>query len=231
MRQAAAPKHEGGFTLIEVLVVVGILAVLLAIVLIAINPTKQFQNVRNTQRSANVTSILDGIYNDMINNAGVKAAALTNVTSLPMSLGKAPILAPTGTTFSSPNLTFTGLTANVVTSGNVIVTSCSQAADNGSWPVTSGTATTLVVTDAGGSATSATGCQITTAIDLCSALVPSDIGDLPTDPSSGSVTGGPTPCNAATTTYTTGYTVAQSSNRFTIAAPSAENGATISVLR
>jgi len=54
--------NQGGFTLIELLVVIGILAILLAITLIALNPTQHFQGARNSQRSSDVTAILDGIY-------------------------------------------------------------------------------------------------------------------------------------------------------------------------
>jgi len=53
---------QKGFTLVEVLVVIGILAVLLAITLVAINPGQHFIDSRNTQRSANVGAILDAIY-------------------------------------------------------------------------------------------------------------------------------------------------------------------------
>ena len=43
-------NNEKGFTLIEVLVVIGILAVLLAIVIIAINPAKNFDRCVVYQR-------------------------------------------------------------------------------------------------------------------------------------------------------------------------------------
>lgn len=70
-----------------------------------------------------------------------------------------------------------------------------------------------------------------TFIDTCADLVPAYLADLPKDPSSGTVTGGATPCAAGVTAYDTGYTIAKTSGRFTIAAPSAENSATISVTR
>ncbi len=50
-----------GFTLIEVLVVVGLIAVLAAITFIAINPAKNFADARNTQRSSDVLQILNAV--------------------------------------------------------------------------------------------------------------------------------------------------------------------------
>ncbi len=52
---------QKGFTLIEILVVIGILAVLLAIVLIAINPQQQFKQANDTQRRSDVNAILNAI--------------------------------------------------------------------------------------------------------------------------------------------------------------------------
>jgi type IV pilus assembly protein PilA len=50
-----------GFTLIELVVVIGILAVLLAIVLIAINPGRQFKQANDTKRRNDVNAILNSI--------------------------------------------------------------------------------------------------------------------------------------------------------------------------
>ena len=70
-----------------------------------------------------------------------------------------------------------------------------------------------------------------TGIDVCTDLTPTYLAGLPTDPSSGTVTGGSSPCDIGVTAYITGYTIAQSNGRFTISAPTAEDGATISVTR
>lgn len=59
-----------GFTLIEILVVIGIIAVLAAIVLVAINPALRFAQAQNSQRNANITAILDAAGQYIVDNQG-----------------------------------------------------------------------------------------------------------------------------------------------------------------
>src|ERR1019366_6117002 len=126
-------EDQGGFTLIELLVVIGLLAILLAITLIAINPNKHFQDARNAQRQSNVSEILNGIYEYEAANNGNLPTAVKNIGTNALKLGEAPTLAPTGTTFASTNVTFTGLTSNTVTTGNVLVAGCTNAGNNGDY--------------------------------------------------------------------------------------------------
>jgi prepilin-type N-terminal cleavage/methylation domain-containing protein len=63
-------KDQSGFTLIEILVVIGIIAVLAAIVIIAINPARQFKQARDAQRRSDTNAILNAIGQYIADNKG-----------------------------------------------------------------------------------------------------------------------------------------------------------------
>lgn len=64
-------SKQKGFTLIEILLVMGIIAILAAVVIVAINPARQFAQARNSQRTSNVFSILNAISQNMADHQGV----------------------------------------------------------------------------------------------------------------------------------------------------------------
>jgi len=73
-RLRARPKENrskaSGFTLLEVLMVIGILAILSTLVLVAINPARQFKIARDSQRTSNVAAILSAIGQNLTDHSG-----------------------------------------------------------------------------------------------------------------------------------------------------------------
>ncbi|MCA9308337.1 MAG: type II secretion system protein [Patescibacteria group bacterium] len=147
--------RDQGFTLIELLVVIGILTVLLAIVLIAINPGRQFSQANNTKRRSDVNAILNAVHQYSADNQG-------DLSTINGGSGTLPATA-------------------------------TDVADSGA--------------------------------DICDALVPTYIAELPTDPTDGTEF-------SSCTTYSADYQISiGAGNRITVSAPAAELGETISVTR
>ncbi len=66
-----------GFTLVEVLLVIGILSVLASIVIIAINPARQLADARDAERLSDVYSIMNALHQYAADNEGVFPSAAT----------------------------------------------------------------------------------------------------------------------------------------------------------
>lgn len=80
-KKAILTKTQKGFTLIEILIVIGIIAILAAVVIVAINPGRQFAQARNSQRSSNVNTILNAINQYGVENKGALPASITSTAT------------------------------------------------------------------------------------------------------------------------------------------------------
>ena len=77
MLRSIVPARQKGFTLIELLVVIGIIGILAAVVLVAVNPRRQFASARDTQRRADLYSLTNAIYQFATENNGSLPTAIT----------------------------------------------------------------------------------------------------------------------------------------------------------
>jgi type IV pilus assembly protein PilA len=112
-------KTQKGFTLLEVLLVVAIIAILAGIVIIAINPGKNLGDTRNSQRSADVNTIINGVYQYELDNNGnlPGVGSRTGAVAIPTAPTAAVEICNTATT------TCTGLVdlAVLTTNGKYVV--------------------------------------------------------------------------------------------------------------
>ena len=157
-------QNKKGFTLIEVLLVIVIIAILAAIVLVAVNPAKQIADSNNAQRRSDVNAILNASWQYALDNQG-STEGLSTSGALPDDM-------------------WIGFDESIIASDD---TTASLA-------------------------------------DLCAAMTPDYLAEMPVDPTAGSFTS----CDD----YDTGYMIYQDwDGRIHVSAPNAENGATISITR
>ena len=69
-----------GFTLIEILVVIGMLAILSTVVLVAVNPLRQFAEARNSQRQSNVAALLNAVSERVADDGGLFISSSTQLS-------------------------------------------------------------------------------------------------------------------------------------------------------
>ncbi|NMB56460.1 type II secretion system protein [Candidatus Beckwithbacteria bacterium] len=85
-------RLQKGFTLIELLVVIGIIAILATIVLVAVNPGRNFATARNTQRQSDLYSLTNAIYQFSVEHNGnypemANGTAISNDPDAPSIVG------------------------------------------------------------------------------------------------------------------------------------------------
>lgn len=70
--------NNKGFTLLEILIVMGIIAILAAVMIVTLDPISQFAKARNTQRWTDVNTIMDAVYRYAIDNNGTFPSVITS---------------------------------------------------------------------------------------------------------------------------------------------------------
>ena len=73
---------SGGFTLLEILLVVAIIAILAGIVIVAINPAKQLGNARDSQRKSDISNIYKAVNQYLIDHGQIPTTITTTLTPI-----------------------------------------------------------------------------------------------------------------------------------------------------
>ena len=68
-------QQRKAFTLIEILIVIGLIAVLAGVLIVALNPARQFSQARNAQRWNNMDTLISSIIANTTDNKGTFACA------------------------------------------------------------------------------------------------------------------------------------------------------------
>ncbi len=82
----SSPRFHKGFTLLELLIVMALIAILAGIVIAALNPARQFANARNSDRYAHLNTIMNAISANMAEHNGSFSCA-TAIPSTATDMG------------------------------------------------------------------------------------------------------------------------------------------------
>ncbi len=74
-------KKRSGFTLLELLIVIAIIAILAGIIYVAVDPARRLAEAQNAERWSSVNSILNAVLRYTVDQKGTFPAALTAVST------------------------------------------------------------------------------------------------------------------------------------------------------
>lgn len=74
-------KSSKGFTLVELIIVIAIIAVLAGAVFVGVDPARRFHEARNSRRSTDVASILDALIKYQTDSKGTHLASVAALTA------------------------------------------------------------------------------------------------------------------------------------------------------
>lgn len=73
--------NSKGFTLVELLIVIAIIAILASVVFVALDPLTRFREARDSRRWADISSLVNAIKVDQVDNGGAYLTAITSMAT------------------------------------------------------------------------------------------------------------------------------------------------------
>jgi prepilin-type N-terminal cleavage/methylation domain-containing protein len=81
MRSDQIIRRSGGFTLLELLIVIAVITILAALTFVALNPWARFQDSHNAKRWNDVNAVLSAIKLHQVDNNGTYLSAIDSLTA------------------------------------------------------------------------------------------------------------------------------------------------------